>query len=171
MLSNLIRYHALEYLWSHGYADAAEEKGVDGWGFRGLPNNGIELIYKGSCIRLRKGIDPPFPTTIASKDFYQQALFEELDSGVETNLLVLFNLDKKLQYTGELRLLRPTGIVKRRKLVSIDWAKSVRFEGLDLGKTIQPTYAHDKELPLGTGQDESEEAKQKRTGTDDTKKW
>jgi hypothetical protein len=49
LLSNLIRYHALEYLWSHGFdTDTAKEEGAEGWGFRGLPNNGIELLYKQS---------------------------------------------------------------------------------------------------------------------------
>jgi hypothetical protein len=71
VLSNLIRYHTLEYLWAQGFDNStAKEEGEDGWGLRGLPNNGIELLYKQGCVRLRKGIDPPYPTTVASEDFY-----------------------------------------------------------------------------------------------------
>jgi len=81
LLSNLVRYHALEYLWSRGFNDAKEE-GDDGWGLHGRPNNGIELLYKQSCTRVRKGIDPRYPTTTASTEFYQQKLFEEMEQGL-----------------------------------------------------------------------------------------
>jgi hypothetical protein len=100
LLSNLIRYHVLEYLWTRGFdgATAKEDEG-DGWGLRGLPNNGLEILYRQSCIRVRKGIDPPFPNTASAENFYQQKLFEASgDEGVLTNLLILYNLDASLQY-------------------------------------------------------------------------
>jgi hypothetical protein len=149
VLSNLIRYHALEYLWAQGFDHTtAKEEGADGWGLQRLPNNGIELLYKQSCIRLRKGIDPPYPTTGASEDFYQQALFGELDRGVVTNLLIMFNLDANLQYDGKLRLMRPEKLNARRKLVKCTWVRTVELQSVDLTQAVSPEYQHASELPL-----------------------
>jgi len=157
--SNLIRYHALEYLWSQGF-DSAKEEGSDGWGLQKLPNNGIELLYKQSCVRLRKGIDPPYPTTAASEDFYQQALFGELDHGVITNLLIMYNLDADLQYDGKLRLMRPEKLNAKRKLVKCSWSRTVEPQSVDLARAVAPEYQHTSELPL----DDAE--KKDKTGTD-----
>ena len=170
VLSNLIRYHALEYLWSRGFeaTDEAEQSDDDEWNLRGLPNNGIELRYKQSCIRIRKGIDPPYPTTTASQDFYQQKLFEESDGDVVTNLLVMFNLDDELQYDGKLKLMRPTRLNVRRKMVKCEWSKTVEISAIDLRRAIAPEYLNDGDLPLSE-QDGSEEKDRKRdTGTDGT---
>lgn len=161
VLSNLIRYHALEYLWSRGFdRTTAKEEDADGWGMRGLPNNGIELVFKQSCVRLRKGIDPPYPTTAAAEDFYQQALFGELDQGIVTNLLILFNLDAKLQYDGKLRLMRPQRLNSKRKLVKCDWSRTVEPQSVDLTRSVLPEYKHNTDLPFD-GSDAQE-----GTGTD-----
>src|SRR5215472_1793667 len=108
LLSNLVRYYTLSYLWANGYNAKEEGEGdADSWGMRGLPNNGIELIFRQSCIRVRKGVEPPCPMTASSRDFYQQVLFDEAGTGIVTNLLVLFDLDGELQYDGNMRLVRP----------------------------------------------------------------
>jgi hypothetical protein len=162
LLSNLIRYHALEYLWSQGFdkSNAKEEEG-DGWGFRGLPNNGIELLFRQSCIRVRKGIEPPYPTTDSSEDFYQQELFQEEERGVVTNLLVLYNLNSKLEYDGNLRLMRPVKLNSKRRIVKCDWQATVQRRNADIGHQVPPEYMHGKDLPFG---DEAESMK--KTGTD-----
>lgn len=147
LLSNLIRYHALEYLWSQGF-DNAREEGDGNWGFRGLPNNGIELLYRKSCIRVRKGIDPPYPTTSSSEDFYQQRIFEEIDSGIVTNLLVLYNLDSQLQYDGKLRVMRPEKLNSKRRLVKCDWHRTLELNTVDLSRPVAPEYMHGRDLPL-----------------------
>jgi hypothetical protein len=173
VLSNLIRYHTLEYLWSQGFDtnSAKEEGGDDGWGLRGLPNNGIELLYKNSCIRVRKGIDPPYPTTISSQEFYQQRLFQEgIDSGVVTNLLILYNLNVALQYDGDMKLMRPIRLNAKKKSVKCEWSKAIDFRGVDLSRTVPPQYAHGSELPLSGPQDSAREDTDTRTGTDDKPK-
>ena len=168
MLSNLIRYHVLEYLWTQGFdtATAKEDEG-DGWGLRGLPNNGIELLYRQSCIRVRKGIDPPYPNTTSAENFYQQKLFEESgDSGLITNLLILYNLNSKLQYDGKLLLMRPTKLNARKKTVKCDWVKSVEIRSVDPSRVIPADFMHGRELPFGNEQVEQQNEK---TGTDDNK--
>src|SRR5206468_1492413 len=95
VFSNLVRYEVLEYLRAHGIDAREEEEGeeqlgpIDGCDRRSLPNNGLELIYRGSCLRVRKGLEPPMPTTQTQKNWYQQNLFvSESDVGtVLTNLL------------------------------------------------------------------------------------
>jgi hypothetical protein len=159
VLSNLIRFHALEYLWSNGF-ETAREEGEDGWGLKGLPNNGIELRYRQSCIRVRKGIDPPYPTTASSEDFYQQKLFDEMDLGIATNLLVLFNLDGKLQYDGKLRLMRPIGLYIKRKTVRCDWIRTVRLNAADVSTPVTSEYMHAPDLPL-----DGTEEQRRDTGT------
>jgi hypothetical protein len=156
LLSNLIRYYALEYLRSRGFDDAQEE-GADGWDFRGLPNNGIELLYRQGCIRIRKGIDPPYPTTTSSEDFYQQKLFDEIDSGIQTNLLVLFNLDATLQYDGKLRLMRPEKLNAKKKLVKCDWSRTIQIDAADVSTPVPSQYMHPPELPLGVNGSDSKE--------------
>lgn len=147
LLSNLIRYHALEYLWGKGFSSAKEESS-DGWDFRGLPNNGIELLYKQSCIRVRKGIDPPYPTTGSSEDFYQQRLFEEIDHGIVTNLLILYNLDGDLQYDGKLQLMRPERLNPKKKIVKCEWKRTIAMTALNVAAPISPNYMHGSDLPL-----------------------
>jgi hypothetical protein len=163
LLSNLIRYHALEYLWSHGYSEAREES-VDDWGLRGLPNNGIELLYKRSCIRVRKGVDPPYPTTESSEDFYQQKLIEEIDAGIDINLLVLYNLDADLKYDGKLSLLRPTTLNRRTKKVRWEWRKTIMPESVNLTQAIASEYMHGGDLPLDESASDTDS--NPKTGTD-----
>jgi len=165
LLSNLIRYHALEYLWSSGHSDAKEED-EDGWGFRGLPNNGIELLYQQSCIRVRKGIDPPYPTTGNAEDFYRQKLFQEMESGVKINLLILYNLNSQLQYDGKLSILRPVKLIKKMKKVTWDWRRTVTPSEFSVMKPVAPEYMHATDLPMEHDtQAGHEEVKEKTAGT------
>lgn len=171
LLSNLIRYHALEYLWSKGYNDAKEEgDDPDGWGLRGLPNNGIELLYKQSCIRVRKGIEPPCPMTAAAKNFYQQRLFAEAIAGVVTNLLVLYSLSADLQYGG-MQLMRPVKLLRGKNgspKVKCDWSQTVVFGAtVDLNKPIPVKYSLNPDLPLSAEEKKPEAENIDKTGTDD----
>ncbi len=158
LLSNLIRYFVLEYLRSRGHS-ASDIEDPDSWGLRGLPNNGIEIIYKRSCIRIRKGIDPPCPNTQAQRDFYQQRLWEDDgEDAVATNLIVLWNLGLGLLYEGDMKLVRP--LKGNAKWVRLEWSKQVIVLSVDPDAIINSEYSRPSELPLQRdGIDE-------RTGTD-----
>lgn len=164
LLSNLIRYHVLEYLWTQGFDTVtAKEDDGDGWGLRGLPNNGLELLFRKSCIRVRKGIDPPYPNTTSAENFYQQRLFEESGNGLITNLLILYNLDSNLQYDGKLLLMRPMKLNAKKKTVKCDWVKTVEIRGLDPGRAIPSEFMHGGELPFS---DEQTDRTNEKTGTE-----
>jgi len=165
LLSNLIRYHVLEYLWTQGFdAGTAKEDDGEGWGLRGLPNNGLELLFRQSCIRVRKGIDPPYPNTMSAENFYQQKLFDEsVNDGTITNLLILYNLDRDLQYDGKLLLMRPMKLNVKKKTVKCDWVKTVEIARVDPNRVIPPEFMHGQELPFRDEQTE----RNGKTGTDD----
>jgi hypothetical protein len=175
MLSNLIRYYALEYLKSRKH-NAHEEPIPDSWGMRGLSNNGIELLYKRSCIRIRKGSEPPFPATDSSQEFYQQVFnYEDAPgySGILTNLLVLWDLGTDQQFSG-LKLVRPVdgGI----KFAKWDWLVAVPKPVLSLDSQVSAEYMHAQELPLDPSEsyeredddDSADEGGPDKTGTDNT---
>jgi hypothetical protein len=169
MLSNLIRYYALEYL-QQNKLDAKDEPEPDGWYRRGLSNNGIELLYRRSCIRIRKGIEPPCPSTETAQDFYQQLLDGMGNapgySGIATNLLVLWNLDSNKQLEG-LKLVRPTAGTS--KFVAWDWMVTVPSPVLNLEQKISPEYVNPSELPLDqpSGDEIQGDNKKDKTGTDE----
>lgn len=168
LLSNLIRYFVLDYLLGQG-RDAVEFGDPDSWGLRSLSNNGIEITYRRSRIRFRKGIEPPCPTTISAQDFYQQWLSEEFtQDGVVTNLLILWNLDAQLQYSGDLRLIRP--VDGNRQFAEWEWSKRVALTAVDPGRVIGPDYSLPSELPLDPSQpsqDLEDDEETEGTGTDD----
>ena len=72
VLSALIRYYLSNYLTAHHYGAKEEVGDPDDWNMRSLANNGIELRYKGSRIRIRKATGMPAPMTASSRDYYQQ---------------------------------------------------------------------------------------------------
>jgi hypothetical protein len=168
LLSNLIRYYVLEYLWSRGHN--AKESDPDGWGMRSLSNNGIEVLYKRSCIRIRKGLEPPCPMTSSAQDFYQQSLFEECgEDSVVTNLLILWNLRYDLQYSGDMHIVRPVN--GDAKTVVCDWSKRVVLgkASIDPECVVPSEYALPTELPLDPSiqsEDEDEDEDEEGTGTD-----
>lgn len=162
LYSSLVRYEVLEYLTAKGYNAIDEVPTVDGpiegCGLRHLPNNGIELRFQASCIRIRKGTEPPCPHTGASQDFYQQSLdFGDAAAGIVTNLLVLWDLDDKLQFCG-LRLVRPVN--GGPKFVEWDWQKTVPIATVSPTDVVTPQYGRDPELPY------SDSDRQELTGTD-----
>ena len=166
LLSNLIRYFVLDYLWSRGHS--AAEIDPDTWGMRRLPNNGIEVIFRRSCIRIRKALEPPLPMTASAQDFYQQLLSEEFnDTSVATNLLILWNLNAKLEYAGDMRLIRPVNGTPRA--VQWDWAKKVVLTSVDPGRVVTPEYSQPTDLPITREGDEqigaSEDNTKPATGT------
>lgn len=166
LLSNLIRYYALTYLQSKGYSAWDEASLSDKWAMRGLSNNGIEIVYRRCCLRIRKGIEPPCPATATSQDFYQQRFQyqeEPVPDGVINNLLVLWNLTSTLQYEG-IKLARPTG--GDIDYAQWDWLKSVPAMRAKINHPVPPEYARDTELPLD-GRDETDSGTGTKTGTDD----
>lgn len=168
LLSNLIRYEVIEYLKSHGISAREEDDAIvgplDGCGMNSLANNGIELIYRGSCIRLRKGTEPPMPTTDSQKDWYQQRLFED-DASILTNLLVLWYSDGQRKFGG-LTLLRTKRVL--RKSVACDWRSHVDSPPLVLNVEVGHEYSSGYDLPLSQeDQDNEENLRDDSTGTDD----
>jgi hypothetical protein len=152
LLSNLIRYEVLEYLRSHGisaYEDDSEVLGpLDGCGMNALPNNGIELVYKGSCLRLRKGVEPPRPTTEAQRGWYQQELglrYEDDRPVALTNLLLLWYAKGPREFAG-LKLLRTEGVLENS--VVCDWEIPVPGPSIALSEVIASEYREYPELPL-----------------------
>lgn len=163
LLSNLIRYEVLEYLKGRGIS-AHEEPGgeaepLDGCGLNSLPNNGIELVYRGSCIRLRKGLEPPMPTTLVQEEWYQQYLpFEDGGPTTITNLLILWYSNGQRELAG-LKLLRTKGV--GRKSVVCDWEVNVPAPYIPISGVIPPEYSKDPDLPLGPDSKDLDD-----TGTD-----
>jgi hypothetical protein len=155
VLSNLIRYEVLEYLKGHGISAREESDGdevgpLDGCGMNPLPNNGIELMYRGSCIRLRKGMEAPMPTTETQKGWYQQALPFEVDGENETtetftNLLILW-YSAGYRTFGGLKLLRTKGVGK--KSVICDWESPVTAPLIPMSNVVPSEYSNDPDLPL-----------------------
>jgi hypothetical protein len=166
VLSNLIRYEVLEYLKSHGISarEEREPEGIgplDGCALNSLPNNGIELFYRGSCIRLRKGLEPPMPTTETQKEWYQQELglvYEDGSPATLTNLLILWYSDGARKLIA-LKLLRTKRVL--RKSVACDWEIPVPAPEIPIDRVIPSEYSRGSDLPLD-GSDDIEE-----TGTDD----
>jgi hypothetical protein len=171
-LSNLIRYDVLEYLKSHGISarelDEPEGAGpIEGCGINPLPNNGIELIYKSSCIRIRKGVDPPMPTTDSQKGWYQQELglvFEDGSPAAITNLLVLWYSCDPRTFAG-LKLIRTKRVL--RKSVACDWEIEVPPPPIPLSTPILPDYSRGSDLPLEQSGEQEEADDLDGTGTDD----
>ena len=166
LLSNLIRYFTLEYLKSANY-EASDLEDDDAWALRNLSNNGIEIVYRGSRIRIRKGVDPPCPSTGASRDFYQLVLFEDLEKGqVEINILVLWNLSKELLYESEMYLIKPSK--GNRKYVKWSWRISVVLGApIDLAGPVEPEYMHSSELPVDPNEVDESDKEDPKTGTTD----
>lgn len=168
LLSNLVRYEVLEYLKAHGISAREEDESteigpLDGCGMNPLPNNGIELVYRGSCIRLRKGVEVPMPTTDTQRDWYQQELpFDDNGPIAVTNLLILWRSDGQRKFAG-LKLLRTKRVL--RKSVACDWEVDVSRPSIIPTETIPSEYGKDSELPLL--QPDQEATRQDSTGTDD----
>lgn len=166
LFSNLIRYYTLDYLWASGYHTAKEEddRDSDAWGMRRLANNGIEIVYRQSCLRVRKGIEPPLSTTKTQNDFYQQVLFEDSDR-IITNLMLLFDLNSKPLYDGSMRLVRPVG--ETRKAVKLQWAATVKLETVDPAALVSHDYSKPEDLPLDVQADAADESKEPTGTTND----
>lgn len=168
LLSNLIRYYALDYLTVRGY-NPHEEPTDAAWYMRGLSNNGIELLYRNACIRIRKGLEAPIPMTASSQDFYQQVLpfWDELEQRqVVSNLLVLWNVDERISFSG-LKLLRP--VDGHAKGVRIDWQVNVPLISINVSEVVESEYMNSSELPLDPGKSVGEENEPlgEQTGTND----
>ncbi|HXJ39031.1 MAG TPA: hypothetical protein VNH18_07120 [Bryobacteraceae bacterium] len=164
LLSNLTRYFMLEYLKKTGFnpRDLDDEDG-DGWSLKNLSNNGIEIMFRGSCIRIRKGVEAPLPATRAAQDFYQQVLNQEFaQATVLTNIMVMWNLTRGLEYEGEMYLLRPKS--GNRKKVKLAWRKRVQLDRISITQTVEPAYGLPSDLPIDPAADTERKDK---TGTDD----
>lgn len=149
LLSNLIRYFTLEYLRAHGKEASEEENESDGsWGFEGLSNNGIEIHYRNSRIRLRKGVEAPMPNTHSSLQFYQQVFPEMEDTQIYANLIVLWNLNAKLEYDSDMQLIRTKGLSRNKKEVTYIFRHKVVLTGVDLTRVVESEYSLPSELPM-----------------------
>jgi hypothetical protein len=167
LLSNLVRYFVLEYL-KAANIDARDLEEDEGWALKNLSNNGIEILYRGSCIRFRKSMDPPAPSTEAGKNFYQQVLSQEFGT-VVINILILWNLNSSLQYVGEMYIVRLIRV--RGRKVKYEWRKAVDLSVINISEPVEPEYVLPADLPIGNA-DEPErdqpgdEERERGTGTD-----
>jgi hypothetical protein len=169
VLSNLIRYEVLEYLRGRGISAHEDDSDIDaigpldGCGMNSLPNNGIELVFRNSCIRLRKGSEPPRPTTDSQIEWYQQLLpFQEEDGVfIATNLLVLWYGEGQRNFTG-LKLLRTKNV--RGSRVQCDWMIDVPAPPVSASENVRSEYRRSPDLPLDGREDSDERSSD--TGTD-----
>jgi len=162
--SCLIRYYLLVFLQARHFDPSEEDDDWVGWDTRQLSNNGIELRYNGSCIRIRNASGMPAPITASTRDFYQQVLFVDKDWEPVINLLVLFKLTPEMQYDGTLRLVRPS--TGDESHANFEWDHKVKYPVLDPAEVVLPEYMRPPELPFEMNAEDDPNLFGDDTGTD-----